>query len=77
MNSTQERVSRVLENMVLQGYEITADSTFEDIGLDSCDKVELIMDLEDEFLIDIPDEVSSYIDTYGELIEYINRRLAG
>lgn len=74
--SIDDRVLLVLENMVLQGHDITNNSTFEDMGLDSLDKVEIFMDVEDEFNIDIPDAAISYIDTFGELAEYITRRLA-
>lgn len=74
-NTIEDRVGIVLENVVLHGYDITPQSTFEDMGLDSLDKIELMMDLEDEFRIEIPDAASPYIDTYGELIEYISRRL--
>jgi acyl carrier protein len=73
--SVEDRIMLVLENIVLQGYDILNDTTFEDMGLDSLDKVEACMDIEDEFNIDIPDEVMEYLDTFGELVEYINRRL--
>lgn len=70
-NTIEDRVSLVLENMVLQGYEITENTTFEDMGLDSLDKIELCMELEDEFDIEIPDDAMTYIDTYGELVQFI------
>lgn len=72
----EDRIQLVLENMVLQGYDILSQSTFDDMGLDSLEKVEAFMDIEDEFNLDIPDEVIELIDTFGEIVEYINRRLA-
>lgn len=75
--SIEDRVLLVLENMVLQGHDITSESTWDDMGLDSLDKVEVTMDLEDEFYIDIPDDALTYLDTFGETVEYITRRLAG
>lgn len=74
--SIEDRVLLVLENMVLQGYDIVDATTFEDMGLDSLDKIEACMELEDEFYIEIPDHAMELIDTFGELVEYINRRLA-
>ena len=74
--SIEDRVLLVLENMVLQGYDILETTTFEDMGFDSLDKVEACMELEDEFYIEIPDHAMELIDTFGELVEYINRRLA-
>lgn len=74
-NTVEERVKIVMENIVLQGYEINDTSTFYDMGLDSLDKIELCMDLEDEFRIEIPDDAMPYIDTYGEIVQYILTRL--
>jgi acyl carrier protein len=74
-NTIEDRVLLVLENIVLQGYEITEDTTFPDMGLDSLDKIELCMDLEDEFGIEIPDDAMGYIDTFGELVEFISRQV--
>ena len=44
-----------------------------DLGADSLDTVELIMALEDEFKIEIPDEKAEKIKTVGETIEYIEQ----
>ncbi len=73
-NTVEDRVLLVLENQVISSYEITNTSTFEDMGLDSLDKIEVMMDVEDEFPgLAIPDEHISLIDTFGELIEYVKR----
>jgi acyl carrier protein len=74
--SVEDRILLVLENMVLQGHEILSDSTFDEMGLDSIDKIEACMDVEDEFNIDIPDFAMEMIDTFGELVEYVTRRLS-
>jgi acyl carrier protein len=71
--SIGDRVIKLLENIVLQGYDIDNDSTWLDMGLDSLDKIEMMMDMEDEFRVDIPDHAMELIDTVAELIEYINR----
>lgn len=73
--SIADRVLLVLENLVLSGLEITETSTWTDMGLDSLDKIELLMDLEDEFNIVIPDDVMVYLEDFGETIQYIERQL--
>ena len=75
-NSLVDRVLLVMENIVLEGHEILKDSTWDDMGMDSLDKIELLMDLEDEFGITIPDEVMVYLETFGEVIEYIERQVS-
>ena len=52
--------------------EITMDTTFDDdLGADSLDTVELIMDLEKEFNINISDSAAEQISTVGEAIKFI------
>ena len=54
--------------------EVKDDALFvEDLGADSLDTLELIMDLEDEFKIEIPDEEAEKISTVGEAIASIER----
>ena len=51
--------------------EITKESVFSDLGADSLDQVELIMALEEEFQIEIPDEEAEKIKTVGDAVTYI------
>ena len=54
--------------------QITRQTTFqEDLALDSLDIVELVMELEEEFDINIPDDQAEKIRTVGEAIDYIER----
>ncbi len=56
--------------------EITLQSSFmNDLGADSLDLVELVMEFEDEFNIRIPDEEEEKISTVGEAIEYIRKNI--
>lgn len=48
-------------------------STFKDLGLDSLDEVEVVMMLEDEFVIDIQDEVASSIVSVQDAVNYITQ----
>lgn len=47
----------------------------EDLGLDSLDSVELVMSVEEEFGIEIPDEVAEKLTTVPELLQYLEERL--
>ncbi len=52
--------------------EMTKDTDIaKDLGADSLDVVELLMSIEDEFSVEIPDEEIENIKTIGELVEYI------
>jgi acyl carrier protein len=71
--SVEERVLMLLENLVLDGHEVTEISTWEQMGLDSLHKIEFMMDMEDEFNISIPDEVMSYLESVDDVVGYIER----
>jgi len=68
-----ERVKKIIEEqLMVDASEITDKVTFiDDLGADSLDIVEMIMELEEEFGITIPDEDAEKITTVGEAIEYI------
>ncbi|HHI88178.1 MAG: acyl carrier protein [Candidatus Cloacimonas sp. 4484_140] len=56
--------------------EITEEARFiEDLGADSLDTVELIMQFEEEFDIEIPDEDAEKLTTVGTAIEYLDKKL--
>ena len=58
------------------GDQINPDTSFaEDLGPDSLDRVELLMELEEEFDITIPDEEAEQIQTVGDAIRYIEKRV--
>lgn len=68
-----ERVKAVIIDLLGTDEDsITMDSSFvEDLGADSLDLVELIMALETEFDIEIPDEEAENISTVGDAVNYI------
>ena len=56
--------------------EVKFDSRFvEDLGADSLDTVELVMALEEEFGIEIPDEDAEKAKTVGDVVEYIDKKI--
>jgi len=78
MSDIADRVREIIaEQLMADIEEVTDDATFvDDLGADSLDTVELIMEFEDEFGIEIPDEDAEKIQTVGEAIAYIERLVA-
>jgi len=72
-----EKVIQIVsEQMGVDKAEITADTSFvDDLNADSLDTVELVMELEDEFDMSIPDEEAEKIKTVGDALEYVERQL--
>ena len=72
--STFDKVKAiVVEQLGVDEAEVTIDSTFiDDLGADSLDIVELIMAFEEEFNVEIPDDVSEKIKTVKDTVEYID-----
>ena len=72
-NSIAERVIRIVcDQMGATPDKVTPETSFiNDLGADSLDTVELVMEFEDEFEISIPDEDAEKIQTVGAAIKYI------
>ena len=68
-----ERVKNVIvDQLSVDADEVTLEASFvDDLGADSLDVVELIMGLETEFDIEIPDEDAEKISTVSDAVEYI------
>lgn len=77
MPSVEERVTEIVcENLGVNKDQVKRETRFiEDIGADSLDIVELIMELEEEFEINIPDDQAEKIKTVGEAITYIEAEI--
>ncbi len=78
MNEVLERIKKITaEQLDLEESKITPESSFiNDLGADSLDTVELIMAMEDQFDIEIPDEEAQKISTVKEAAEYISNKIA-
>ena len=76
--SIEERVKKIVcDQMGTTPDKITAETSFiNDLGADSLDTVELVMEFEDEFEINIPDEDAEKIQTVGDAINYIESKLS-
>ena len=67
---------RIAEQLGADPDKITSETSFvSDLGADSLDTVELVMELEEEFDIDIPDADAENIRTIGDAIRYIQQRM--
>jgi acyl carrier protein len=63
---------KVAEQLGVDADEDTLESSFiDDLGADSLDIVELLMALEEEFDIEIPDEEAEKLSTVGDVVDYI------
>ncbi len=73
----EEKVVQVVsEQMSVDKSEISRNTSFiNDLNADSLDTVELVMELEDEFDLTIPDEEAEKLRTVGEAIDYIQKHL--
>ena len=74
--SVEERVKKIVcDQMGTTPDKISRDTSFiNDLGADSLDTVELVMEFEDEFEISIPDEDAEKIQTVGNAIDYISAK---
>ena len=72
--SIEERIKKIVAEQLGSGEdEITNESSFiDDLGADSLDTVELVMALEEEFDIEIPDEDAEKIATVQAAIDYVS-----
>jgi acyl carrier protein len=75
MSNVEDRVKKiVVEQLGVKDEEVTPEASFvDDLGADSLDTVELVMALEEEFEIEIPDEAAEKITTVQEAISYIEK----
>ena len=78
MTTLEERVVEVIcENLGVNRQQVNRQTKFqEDVGADSLALTEMVMELEEEFEITIPDDQAEKIKTVGEAIDYIEREQA-
>lgn len=72
--TTEQRIKDIIvEQLGVNADQVTSDAKFiEDLGADSLDTVELIMALEEEFGIEVPDEEAEKLQSVGDVIKYID-----
>lgn len=79
MSSVEERVQKIIaEQLSVSEDQVTTEASFvDDLGADSLDTVELVMALEEEFEIDIPDEEAEKIVCVKDAVDYIKSHAEG
>lgn len=77
MQDIQERVGKILiDKLGIAESEITADANLvKDLGIDSLDYAEIVMDFEQTFDIKIPDDDAEKLATIGSAVKYIEEKL--
>jgi acyl carrier protein len=78
MSAIADKVKKiVVQNLGCAEDQVTEDAKFiEHLGADSLDQVELVMQLEEEFGVTIPDNAAEKLSTVGDAIKYIEESLA-
>jgi acyl carrier protein len=78
MSDYTEKVKDIIANELgVEREKLTNDASFQDdLGADSLDIVELVMEFEKEFNIDIPDEEAEKLRTVGDALNYLNEKVA-
>ena len=72
MSIKEKLIPLIAEKLGVEESEVTMEAKFiDDLGADSLDIVELVMDLEEEFDLEIPDEEAEKIQTVGDAVKYI------
>lgn len=72
MDLVFEKVRTIISNHLnLDVQAITMETTFQELEADSLDQVEIVMSLEDEFNLEIPDEQAENIVSVGQIVEYL------
>ena len=73
MSNVAEKVAKIIiDKLGVEEAEVTAEASFtNDLGADSLDTVELIMEFEKEFNVSIPDDKAEGIATVGDAISYL------
>jgi acyl carrier protein len=78
MADTMERITQIIvERLDVEADEVTMEAGIkEDLGADSLDVVDLIMELEDEFNLTIEEEDAEKINTVGDIVNYIGAKVS-
>lgn len=75
MSFEQKVKEIIIEQLGVEESQVTEGAKFvEDLGADSLDTVELVMALEEQFSLEIPDEDAEKITSVGDAVKYINEK---
>lgn len=77
MQDVHQKITKILtEKLSIAESEITPEANFvKDLGIDSLDYAELVMEFEQAFDIRIPDDDAEHLQTFGQAVKYIQDKL--
>lgn len=64
----------ICEQYEIDEDEVTPETILEDLNFDSLDMIEIAMDIEDEFNVEVPDEALEKFITIGDIVEFLENR---
>lgn len=78
MSDLEAKLKKIIaEQLMVEESQLTPEAHFiDDLGADSLDTVEMVMEIEDEFGIEVPDEDAEKMGTVGDAINYVKSKVA-
>ncbi len=77
MDIFEEVKETICQQLKAKPEDITLETSFiDDLGADSLDSIELVMELEEKFGIEIPDEDAQEMHTVGDVVNYIGKKIS-
>ena len=74
--TTRQRVIAIVcENLNVDEPTLVASNTFAELGADSLGLVEVVMSLEEEFAIEIPDDEAAALDSLNKVVQYVESKI--
>lgn len=76
MTDTEQRIRKIIAQHMnfVDDASIKVDSDWDSLSMDSLDTIELVMAVEEEFGIEIPDEDAQDVANFGQLVAYVEKR---
>lgn len=72
-DTLQKIVDVIVKELKVEQNAIKVDASFQDLGVDSLDMVQIIMKCEEQFGLEIPDHVAEEFHTVNDVVDYINQ----
>jgi len=73
-DTLQKIIALIVQELKIEQNEVKVNVSFQDLGVDSLDMVQIIMKCEEQFGLEIPDDVAETFHTVNDVVEYINAR---
>jgi acyl carrier protein len=73
-DTLQKIVTLIVQELKIEPNDVKVNASFQDLGVDSLDMVQIIMKCEEQFGLEIPDDVAEKFHTINDVVDYINER---